>query len=189
MNDECYVYIVLPGETEFVTAGKFVLTADRHGIPTGRFVYGRSYLARPNAVPIDPVELKLTTETFETRRLKGVFGALRDAAPDYWGRLVIEKHARKTPLGELDYLLYSPENRTGALSFGLNREPPAPRRRFSSTLDLAELQRLADAILADEELPVDPDVEQAQALLLASTSMGGRNMMPRSFFGACASTR
>lgn len=173
MNDECYVYIVLPGETEFVTAGKFVLTADRHGIPLGKFVYGRSYLARPNAVPIDPVELKLTTDTFETRRLKGVFGALRDAGPDYWGRLVIEKHARETALGELDYLLYSPEDRTGALSFGLNREPPAPRRRFSSILDLAELQRLADAIIADEELPVDPDVEQAQALLLAGTSMGG----------------
>ena len=29
MNDECYVYIVLPGETDFVTAGRFLLTADR----------------------------------------------------------------------------------------------------------------------------------------------------------------
>ena len=59
MNDECYVYIVLPGETEFVTAGKFVLSTDRHGVATGRFIYGRSYRARENAVPIDPLRFLL----------------------------------------------------------------------------------------------------------------------------------
>ena len=173
MNDECYVYIVLPGETDFVTAGKFVLGADRRGNPIGRFVYGRSYLARENAVAIDPIELKLTTETFETGRLQGIFGALRDAGPDYWGRRVIERHSGQAALGELDYLLYSPEDRAGALSFGLNREPPAPRRNFSRTLHLAELQHLANAIIADEELPVHTDAEQVQALLLAGSSMGG----------------
>ena len=173
MNDECYVYIVLPGETEFVTAARFVLATDRHGIPTGRFVYGRSYLARPDAVAIDPVDLRLTTENFETRQLRGVFGALRDAGPDYWGRLVIERHTGQAMLGELDYLLYAPDNRTGALSFGLNREPPAPRRRIATTLDLADLQRMADAIIADDELPMDPDSEQARLLLLAGSSMGG----------------
>ena len=76
---ECYVYMTLPGETEFVTAGKFLLARDRHGIPTGKFVYGRSYLARENAVPIDPLELKLANSTYATTILKGVFGALRDA--------------------------------------------------------------------------------------------------------------
>ena len=173
MNDECYVYIVLPGETEFVTAGRFVLATNRHGIPTGRFVYGRSYLARPDAVAIDPVDLRLTTENFETRQLRGVFGALRDAGPDYWGRLVIERHTGQAMLGELDYLLYAPENRTGALSFGLNREPPAPRGRIATTLDLTDLQRMADAIIADDEIPMDPESEQAKLLLLAGTSMGG----------------
>jgi hypothetical protein len=37
-------------------------------------------------VPIDPIELKLEERTFETARLHGMFGALRDASPDYWGR-------------------------------------------------------------------------------------------------------
>lgn len=173
MNDECYVYIVLPGQTEFVTAGRFMLATDRHDVPIGRFVYGRSYLARPDAVSIDPVDLGLTTGNFETRQLNGVFGALRDAGPDYWGRLVIERHTGQAMLGELDYLLYAPDNRTGALSFGLNREPPAPRRRIATTLDLADLQRMADAIIADDELPMDPESRQARMLLLAGTSMGG----------------
>ena len=150
---ECYVYITLPGETEFVTAGKFELTTDRRGNPTGKFVYGRSYLARDNAVPIDPLELKLSTKTYETNLLKGVFGALRDASPDSWGRRVIEKYTGQTQLGEIDYLLHSPDDRAGALGFGLNQEPPAPRRKFNQTMDLERLQELADLIIADEDLP------------------------------------
>lgn len=173
MNTESYVHIVLPGECRFVTAGKFVLDTDRTGIPRGRFVYGKSYLGRENAVPIDPLELKLGSKTYETRRLKGVFGALRDAGPDYWGRRVIEKHSGKAQLGELDYLLYSPDDRAGALAFGLNLQPPAPRRKFNQTIDLARLQDLADAIIADEEVPAVPEAELAQELMLAGTSMGG----------------
>ena len=107
-ENECFVYITLPGETEFVTAGRFVLTTDRRDIPTGKFVYGQSYLERGNAVAIDPLELKLSTRTYETNLLKGVFGALRDASPDSWGRRVIEKYTGQTQLGEIDYLLHSP---------------------------------------------------------------------------------
>ncbi|MDT8448682.1 MAG: type II toxin-antitoxin system HipA family toxin [Wenzhouxiangellaceae bacterium] len=170
---ECFVYITLPGATEFVTAGKFQLTTDRHGVATGRFVYGRSYLARDNALPIDPLELKLAERTYTTNRLRGVFGALRDASPDYWGRRVIEKHAGLARLGEIDYLLQSPDDRAGALGFGLNREPPAPRRRFNRTLDLERLQRMADAIIADEAPPSTTEAAQVEDLMLIGTSMGG----------------
>ena len=112
---ECYVYITLPGETKFVTAGKFELTTNRQGIPTGKFIYGRKYLARENAVPIDPLEIKLSDKTYETNLLKGIFGSLRDASPDYWGRRVIEKHVGKTQLGEIDYLLHSQDDRAGVI--------------------------------------------------------------------------
>jgi serine/threonine-protein kinase HipA len=170
---ECFVYITLPGETEFVTAGKFELSTDRRGIAVGRFVYGQSYLERENAVAIDPLELKLGNKTYDTNILKGVFGALRDASPDYWGRRVIEKRSGKTQLGEIEYLLYSPDDRAGALGFGLHREPPAPRRKFNQTMELERLQALADAIIADEEIPDDANAEQAQDLMFGGTSMGG----------------
>ena len=116
----CYVYMTLPGETKPVTAGRYELGPDRSGVPLGRFVYGRSYLARAEAVEIDPVELKLAPRLYETMLLNGVFGALRDAAPDYWGRLVIERALGKGPLGEMDYLLQSADDRAGALGFGLS---------------------------------------------------------------------
>ncbi len=170
---ECFVYITLPGTTEFVTAGRFVLESNRAGMPVGRFVYGKSYLARPEVVPIDPLELKLGKRTYRTTALKGVFGALRDAGPDYWGRRVIEKHAGKPQLGELDYLLCAPDDRAGALGFGLNQEPPAPKREFNKTLDLQQLHRLADAIIADEEIAQSPEADQVDDLLLIGTSMGG----------------
>ncbi len=171
--NECYVYITLPGKTEAVTAGRFALSANRRGTPLGRFVYGKSYLAQPEAVPIDPVELKLSSRTYQTTALNGVFGALRDAGPDYWGRRIIERHTGKPQLGELDYLLHSTDDRAGALGFGLNQTPPAPRRKFNQTLALEKLQAIADAIIADEDLPEGGGTEQVEDLLLIGTSMGG----------------
>lgn len=170
---ECYVYITLPGQTAPVTAGRFTLLTDRRNIPQGRFVYGRRYLDRPDAVAIDPVELKLSSRVYETTALKGVFGALRDAGPDYWGRRVIERHSGKPQLGELDYLLYSPDDRAGALGFGLNQVPPAPKRTFNQTLDLAQLQTIADTIVHKEDVPNQTGKAQIQNLLLIGTSMGG----------------
>ncbi len=173
-SSECFVYIVLPGEMEFVTAGRFELTTDRHGVATGRFVYGRSYLARNNAVPLDPVELKLRKGTYQTTALKGVFGAIRDASPDYWGRRVIERHAGKAQLGELDYLLFSPHDRAGALGFGLNPVPSAPHRRFNQAIDLDKLIAFADVIIADEGPLEGAEAGQVEELILqGSATMGG----------------
>ena len=101
----CFVYIWLPGATEAATAGKYELTLDRRGTPLGRFVHGKTYLAQPDALPIDPVELTLGTRLFETTALNGVFGALRDSGPDYWGRLITERHLKKSNLDEMTYLL------------------------------------------------------------------------------------
>jgi serine/threonine-protein kinase HipA len=171
-RNQCFVYFWLPGETAAVTAGKYELAVDRRGTPLGRFVYGKSYLARPDAVPIDPIELVLGSRVYETTALNGVFGSLRDSGPDYWGRLVIERHLGKPNLDELTYLLESPDDRAGALGFGLGKEPPAPRRKFNQTLDLGRLQEAADALMADG-LGKGDDAEQVEKLMLLGTSMGG----------------
>jgi serine/threonine-protein kinase HipA len=170
---ECFVYITLPGETEPVTAGRYALGSDRRGLAWGRFVYGRSYLQRRDAVPLDPVQLKLATRTYETNNLKGVFGALRDASPDYWGRRVIQRHLGQAQPGEIDYLLHSADDRAGALGFGLHQVPPAPKREFNQTLQLDQVQKIADAIVADEDAPDGAMQRQVENLMLVGTSMGG----------------
>jgi serine/threonine-protein kinase HipA len=168
----CYVYITLPGETKGVTAGRYELTVNADGTGLGQFVYGRSYLARPDGVEIDPVELRLVSRLYETTLLGGVFGALRDAAPDYWGRLVIERALGKGRLTEIDYLLQSADDRAGALGFGLNEKPPSPMRQFNKTLHLNKLQATALALLKDKPMR-GPEAEQVQKLMLLGTSMGG----------------
>ncbi len=85
----------------------------------------------------------------------------------------MEKRSGLTELGEIDYLLHSPDDRAGALGFGRNREPPAPRKAFNQTMELERLQEIADAIIADEEIPEGPEAEQAQDLMFGGTSMGG----------------
>lgn len=172
ISSSCFVYVTLPGQTEPVTAARFELTTSRQGEPLGRLVYGKSYLARPDAVPLEPLELPLLEQTFETTQLRGVFGALRDASPDFWGRRVIERHAGKPMLTELDYLLLSPDDRAGALAFGLSATPPPPLRKFNQTLELEHLQSLADTVLSDRN-EEGPGAEQVEELLLVGTSMGG----------------
>ena len=170
---ECFVYITLPGTVDPVTAARFELTTTPAGDPLGRFVYGKSYLERPDAVPLDPVELRLVSRVYETVAMKGVFGALRDAGPDWWGRRIIERHAGKPELSESDYLLQSSDDRAGALGFGLGQKPPAPRRDFNKRIDLERLQSLADAVLSEDHLSAGAQKIQVEELLLAGTSMGG----------------
>ncbi|NOY70745.1 MAG: type II toxin-antitoxin system HipA family toxin, partial [Deltaproteobacteria bacterium] len=78
------VFIYLPGETSAVPAGIFTHESDS-GI--GSFAYGRKYQERQNALPVDPTALPLGLPPREVTTNKGLYGAFRDAAPDYWGRL------------------------------------------------------------------------------------------------------
>ena len=168
----CFVYIVPPEATEFVTAGRFRWTDEGAG-GVGEFVYGRSYLARDDAVELDPVELRLSDRVYETARMDGFFGAIRDSMPDFWGRRMIERNAGLVELDEFDYLMQGPDDRAGALGFGLDVDPSIPRRRFHRTIDLADLQRAADAILQGDPRRAGPAADRVEELVFPGTSMGG----------------
>jgi serine/threonine-protein kinase HipA len=140
------------------------------GTQIGRFRYGDRYLARPEAVALDPFRLPLARQVFEFTQLNGIPGAVRDAAPDAWGRRVIEHKLERSPadLHEIDYLLHGPQDGAGYLSFGLEVEPPAPRRRYNRTHQLTELIAAAQAIEEGKRIPAHL-LEQ----LDPGTSMGG----------------
>lgn len=136
----------------------------------GRFRYGNRYLERPEAIEIDPFQLPLGNAVREFTKLKGIPGAVRDAAPDAWGRRVIEHKLQRGPadLEEIDYLLHGPRDGAGNLSFGLTREPPGPLRPYNRTQQLADLVAAADAIDAGRRVP-----EHLLEQLEPGTSMGG----------------
>ena len=167
---EAYVYIQLPGTLETVPAALLRVQTLPDGTQIGRFRYGDRYLQRQEAVALDPFQLPLAKEVFEFTQLKGIPGVVRDAGPDAWGRRVIEhKLERSTAdLQEIDYLLHGPQDGAGYLSFGLSAEPPAPKRQYNRTHQLAELIAVTQAI--EEGRPVAAHLLEQ---LDPGTSMGG----------------
>jgi serine/threonine-protein kinase HipA len=119
----------------FVPAGRVTLTESDRGVEASSFAYGTRYLDRPEAFEIDPLSLSLKDRgAVRTQMLFPVntltqFGGIRDAAPDAWGRRVIEAR-RKVPANSLPesvYLLEAGSDRVGALDvrLTLQSEPHA----------------------------------------------------------------
>lgn len=143
-----FVFVQLPGSVSPVVAARYELEPTAAG-PLGRLVYGRSYLERPESLPLDPVRLPLTEEEFTTTKIGGMFGALRDTAPDAWGRMVLERSRPGRNWTELDYLLQASDQRVGALRYGPRPDAPAPRDRVYTVEDLERLGEAAETLQAE----------------------------------------
>lgn len=166
---KCYVWRWLPGATEPVVAGE--LRFDAKGRQS--FVYGRSYLERGNAGPIYEPELPLRPGAHEPIDGLDHFSCLRDAAPDAWGRRVIEnrlfgrkKRAAGEDVDESTYLLHSGSDRTGALDFQESASEYIPREPGNASL--VEMHEAAERLATHQ--PIPPELEEA---LNHGTSIGG----------------
>jgi len=166
-EQKAYVFIYLPGETISVPAGIFTHFPD-NGV--GRFVYGRRYLKRKDAQPVDIVALPLGERSYEVTSNGGMFGAFRDASPDYWGRLVIATESKSPPetLTEVEYLLRSNASRVGCLDFRTSSETGEPQFSPPTFQNLGDLLKAARRL--DEHKPVARDLLQ---LLEQGSSIGG----------------
>lgn len=164
-----FTWIWLPDAIEPLVCGRIDLV---DGI--NRFTYGKSYLARPNAIPVWLPELPLVDSVIVPEAPHVIAGALRDAAPDQWGRRVVlnrqfQRRGRDVDTGELDelnYLLLSGSDRIGALDFQTSATEYVPRLQREATLQ--ELLNAADAV--EKGVPLSPELEEA---LRHGTSIGG----------------
>lgn len=173
MSWKGYLFTCLPGETAAVPAGRLDLEETGTESTTSRFGYGRRYMARPNAFPIDPVSLPLSClpgdeATYEPAH-PPLFGALRDAAPDFWGRRVIEARLRIPPdsVPESVYLLQAGPHRFGALDFRLGLDSPEAGGLLPPMTQLDYLVEVSDRL--QQGLPVPAQLEP----LFTGSSMGG----------------
>jgi len=166
---EAYVWIWLPGRTAPVVAGR-IHAEDDHFV----FTYGRSYLARDDAIPIYAPELPLRRGAILPEPPLEIANALRDASPDAWGRRVIAHRLAGghggangfADLNELTFMLRSGSDRTGALDFQASPRDYAPREADNETLE-----RLVDsADRVDRGLPLAQDLAEA---LQHGTAIGG----------------
>ncbi len=160
-----FVWIWLPGATTPVVAGRL----DAVG-PVIQFTYGRSYLARADAIAIYEPELPLVDAPIAPRGR--IAGCIEDAAPDAWGRRVIlNRHVGQgaldtADLGILSYLVESGSDRIGALDFQSSASDYVARSAGAATLD--ELAQSAEKV--ENGIPLSPALDLA---LLHGTSVGG----------------
>jgi len=168
-HDRAYVWVWLSGATQPVVAG--VLNRDGN-----RFIfnYGRSYLEREDAIPLYEPELPLIRGAIFPAPGLQQASALRDAAPDAWGRRVIlnrlmgaqGRDVDPDRLDELTYLLESGSDRIGGLDFQLSATEYVPRASQSASLE--ELMQAASMVESGRLLT--PELEQA---LFHGSSLGG----------------
>jgi serine/threonine-protein kinase HipA len=161
---ERIVFIHLPGETDAVPAGRLTMIEQGTELVASRFSYGRRYLERANALPVDPVSLPLAQGRIDVELVPPagltLFGAVRDAAPDSWGRRVIENRLRAPPNGlpESVYLDHAGPHRAGALDI---RAEPTSAPAGGALPTLLQLDHLLDAaarIDAGEPVPAHLEV-------------------------------
>ncbi len=166
---EAFVWIWLPEATTPVVAGRLAEVGGKL-----LFNYGKSYLDRPDAIPIYSPELTLRQGLLPLPNELAMPGCLRDAAPDAWGRRVILNRLHSGQAGrqdtalldELTYLLESGSDRIGALDFQLSPTEYVPRQARQATLE----ELLASAERVEQGIPLSPELDQA---LRHGSSIGG----------------
>ena len=167
---KAFVWIWLPGASEPVVAGRL----DEAG-GEATFVYGQSYLQRPDAISLYAPELPLAEERI--RPLPGLDapGRILDARPDAWGQRVVMNRligplaaAETDPadLGLTTLLLESGSDRVGALDFQRSAGDYVARGRENASLD--ELATSARRV--EEGIPLSPALDAA---LIHGSSIGG----------------
>ncbi|MHB1233250.1 MAG: type II toxin-antitoxin system HipA family toxin [Burkholderiales bacterium] len=166
----------MPGEATAVPAGLLTLLEEGAAPKGASFVYGLRYLDRPNVIEIDPVSLGLRDKDavrgVELHPVPGLtlFGAMRDAAPDAWGRRVIEAR-RKAPLNSLpesEYLLAAGANRVGALDVRTGLEVG---ETLGALGDIRKLDYFLEAAHRIEE--GSPVPARLEAFFDAGSALGG----------------
>jgi serine/threonine-protein kinase HipA len=161
------VFIYLVGEPVAVPAGIF--TYD-HDLQVGTFDYGRKYLERRNALAVDPAALPLGLPSRAVTTNKGLYGAFRDGAPDYWGRLVMaaERSVPPEALSEIDFLLDGNATRVGNLDFRLTPHDPEP------SPGPPHFDRMEEIMAASSRIEAGLEVSgHLLRLLRQGTSVGG----------------
>ena len=132
------------------------------------YTYARSYLARPEAVPVYEPELAIRPGALFSADGNRLPLCIDDAMPDSWGRRLVG-HRLDAPtgeFGELTYLLESGSDRIGALDF-----QKSPTEYLAREVDRPTVDDLATASERIEAgLDLNPVLEAA---LLRGTSIGG----------------
>jgi serine/threonine-protein kinase HipA len=144
------VYVQLPDDDQKTLAGEFSWDSVTR---VGAFAYAKEYLGLKGAYLLDPTVL--TRAPRKEVRNDGIYGVLRDAGPDAWGR---DQLARlHGSLDEIDLLQQAPQDGAGNITF----HPEQRLRAYS----LREIDEVSSGF--------PPPDSVISSVLNQTTSMGG----------------
>ena len=167
-------------EGQIVLAGVLLVDRSTSGNvdrSVGRFRYAGSYLKNPLAVTVDPLTLPLTAAEFRFVKFGGLPGALRDSAPDNWGRALIDRVYRSLGhmgrVSEVDYLLASPVDRSSNLHFS-SKIPPEWGDKQMDSVGVPALGKLQQHVVEVLRAPPQtPHRKVTPEVLAMMTGSGG----------------
>lgn len=167
------IWLTLPSGAN-VKAGALVAADPDNvsGALQGQFRYASEYLEHPQAFPLDPLHLPLSTENFEADRPQaGVHGVFEDSLPDDWGRrLMICRHNLGRSNQRVPDLLRLLGNQgLGALSY-VTKDRPEIKTTGVSNRHLQELAELSEKFEKD---PATTGDDELSLLFQAGSSPGG----------------
>ena len=175
MTEVIEIYIDHACKSHFVGRCYYGLT---RGHNSSMFTYANEWLDNASAFALDPANLPLNAEPFYVSSEKSALpGALRDTAPDRWGRHLVKRAFRKNgkirTLSEIDYLLaITDQARIGALRYKREGEQTFHRNlghyRIPPLIRLPALLNAADVIQSDSET-----AEDLKLLLNEGSPLGG----------------
>lgn len=175
MRDAIEVHVDRAGSTRMVGRFRYV---NKYRGQSSLFEYADEWLADAGAFAIDPENLPLQRGPFYTSSDKSALpGAIRDAAPDRWGRQLVKRAFAKAgenrSLSEIDYLLaVADHTRIGALRFRREGEDSfdhhAAGSRVPPLIHLPALINAADAVQRNTETAQD-----LKLLLNEGSPLGG----------------
>jgi serine/threonine-protein kinase HipA len=167
MTRRLYVFVYPSGSNTALPAGLLEHDSEAN---VGHFEYGQRYQQRKEAIPLDPVNLPLGVLPDPVITNGGLYGVMRDSAPDFWGRQVIASQMAcpAEAISEIDFLLAANATRVGNLDFREQLDAS------ESPLALPQLQDLEQLMEAADRIDRGQAVEASQLQLLRQgSSLGG----------------
>lgn len=168
--DYLVVFVDLNGEAVPVGA----LTFEGKQRQLSYFTYARSWLGRPDRFQLAPIGLPARPRAIPSAPHE-IPLPFADAAPDGWGRGVLQKAFPNQHFGMAEFLAASGDNRTGWFRFG--RDPEAGPEQWVPNDTVLELNEVVDitALVAaaeavDQGQPTHSDI---MMLYRSSSDVGG----------------
>lgn len=161
---EFWIYIFVDGD--YVKCAKLSITESNFEIK-----YLDDYLKAKNFIAIDPQNIGPYSKVFKNDEL---LGAIRDSAPDYWGRELLNRKFQVAELNEIEYVFANNLEHVGALAYSPIKYDVPMKLEKDGWVNHKTKKIEIEQIIEQTELMIkDMDGERLRELFEYGPTLGG----------------